>query len=94
MKLKKEEARDIVWGDHEDWETIATEITDTGRWSIQKRGVFRHIPTGKYYQLWWSVGATEYQDEKPFEYTDPEPVEVHEVERVIKVWKPVQNKES
>jgi len=78
MKLTGEEAREMVYDDHEDFETIETKIVDTSRWSILSEGVFKHIPTGKFYQTSWSSGATEMQDESPFEYE--EEVELDEVE--------------
>lgn len=82
MKLLSDEARDVVREDHEDWEKVESEIVESSRWSIIYSGVFKHIPTGKYYAASWSVGATEQQDEQPFEYEDE--VEFYEV-----VQKPV-----
>jgi len=79
MKLLSDEARDVVWGDHEDWEKVESEVVDNNRWSIIHEGVFKHIPTGKNYKVDWCVGATEMQDEKPFEYEDE--VEFVEVEQ-------------
>lgn len=90
MKLTGDEARDIVWEDHEDWEQIEAYPTGSGRWSIWQEGIFLHKPTGKYYQFNWSFGATEQQDESPFEYEEEvEPVEVVQVEKVVKVWEAV-----
>lgn len=78
MKLTKEDGRAIVYGDHEDWEeTKGTKnIEEHSRWSVMYKGIFLHRPSGKYYELYWSVGATENQDEQPFEYDDPKPIEV------------------
>lgn len=89
MELTAEEGRAILWGDHEDWVSIEEDIVDTTRWSNIYEGIFQHIPSQKYYKMWWSVGATESQDEQPFEYDDPAPVEVHEVEKLVKVWEEV-----
>lgn len=90
MKLTKDEACDIVCDDHDDWITVETNIVDNSRWSIMLEGIFQHGPTGKFYQLSWNVGATEQQEETPFEYYDPEPVEVHQVEKMVKVWESVE----
>lgn len=89
MKLSKEEGKSIVWEDHEDWETIEVNIVDTTRWSIINEGVYKHIPTGKFYSIGWSEGATECQDEGPFDYCEPEPIEVKpvELEAAIKILK-------
>lgn len=66
--FSKEEAQEIVSGDHDDFETIDKTIDDTSRWSIYYTGVFKEISTGKFYEVSWSEGATEMQDEAPFEY--------------------------
>jgi hypothetical protein len=89
VKLTKEEARDVVWEDHEDWETIEEDICSNSRWAIHMRGIFKHVPSGKFYELHWDKGATEYQEQQPFEYTDPDLIEVHQVEKVVKVWETV-----
>ena len=90
MKLSKEDARSIVYDDHEDWSKVESEIVDTSRWSIMYEGVFLHKPSNKHYSLGWQVGATEQQDERPFEYEDEvEATEVVQVEKIVKVWKAV-----
>lgn len=89
MNISQEDGRSIIYEDHEDWSTIETEIVDTRRWSIDYSGIFKHIPTQKFYRLYWSVGATEQQDESPFEYDNPDPIEVHQLEKTILVWKDV-----
>jgi hypothetical protein len=64
-------------------------IIDNSRWSISHEIIFEH--EGKFYQTYYSVGATEQQDESPWEYEDEvECVEVQQVEKVVKVWEPVQ----
>lgn len=90
MKLTKEEGRDIVYGDHPDWVTEETEIIEQTRWSVLRTGVFTHVPTGTSYELTWSVGATEQQDEQAFEYDDPDPHEVIKKEKVVEVWERVE----
>lgn len=89
MQLTREEAAEIVDGDLDDWKTVETHIIDKSRWSIIEEGIFEHIPSGKFYQMSWSFGATEQQDESPFEHYDPEPVEVHQIEKMVKVWEEV-----
>lgn len=67
------------------WTAIYDEIIDTSRWSIHHRCVFKDVD-GKFYEARYSVGATESQDERPWEYdTD---VTCDEVElREVKVTK-------
>lgn len=78
MILTKEEAREMVWDDHDDFECIEDKVIDSTRWSIINEGIFKHLPSGKFYRVSWSSGATEMQDESPFEYEDE--VELEEVE--------------
>ena len=55
---------------------ILDEITDTSRWSVHHRIVFKH--DDKFYETYYSEGATEMQDESAWEYDDE--VECDEVE--------------
>lgn len=70
-------------------EVISDEITDNSRWSIHHELIFRWID-GMTYKTWYSVGATEMQDEYPWEYEkDVECVQVAEVTVLTKQWSPV-----
>lgn len=65
--------------------TIVDRIIDTTRWSIVHEIVFED--NGKFYQTTYSEGATEMQDERPWEYEDE--VECEEVElreEKVKKW--------
>ena len=66
---------------------IEDEITDTSRWSIYHNIIFL-ADDGLYYSTNYSVGATEYQDESPFENEEDniECEQVHQVEKLVKVW--------
>lgn len=55
---------------------IHDEITDTSRWSVNHEVVFKY--NDRFYMTWYSEGATEMQDESPWEYEDE--VECVEVE--------------
>jgi hypothetical protein len=66
-----------------------TEVTDTSRWSVHYDLIFEY--KGKFYKTHYSKGATEYQDERPWEYEDEvECVEVNQVEKMVKVWEEVK----
>lgn len=67
---------------------IEDRIVSTARWSINHRMVFREEASGKFYEATYSRGATEQQDESPFEYEDDlvECEEVHPVEKVVTVY--------
>lgn len=67
---------------------IKTTIIDTTRWSIIYEIVFSH--DNKFWKTNYSVGATEIQNESPWEYRDlVECIEVQLVEKTIKTWQPV-----
>ena len=59
-------------------ELIRSYITDQDRWTLSRTIVFRC--NNKYYESYYTVGSTEYQDESPWEYDDS--VEVWEVEPI------------
>lgn len=59
------------------YEALEDKIIDNSRWSISHKIIFEH--EGKFYSTYYSVGATEMQDESPWEY-DKE-VECWEVEK-------------
>lgn len=68
---------------------IVDNIIDTSRWSIIHEIVFED--KGKFYKTYYSEGATEMQDERPWEYEDNiECTEVELKEVMIKKWVPVE----
>lgn len=70
LKLDSDQGREIIYGDHEDFETIEKQIVSTGRWSIHSRIVVKRISDGLFFESSYSEGATEQQDEAPYEYGD------------------------
>jgi hypothetical protein len=83
MKFKKEFLTDEL---DLPWKAIEDTIIDTRRWSIDHEIIFKY--EDKYYQTTYSIGATEGQEEAPFEY-DPDEIECLEVEQkevVVKQW--------
>lgn len=90
MKLTGDEAREVLWCESEDWQEIESKVVGNSRWSIHHEGIFEYIPTNKYYKFKWSTGATEYQDEKPFQYQkEVTPVEVRKVAKMVEVWEEI-----
>lgn len=87
--------QDLAYGDHdESVEVVKNKICETTRWSICYDLVFKIIATGKYYSSFYSRGATECQDESPYEHSKAE-VECPEVEpKLIEVTIYVEVKES
>ena len=93
MILTSEDARRVVFGDIEGWREIESKVIDTTRWSVIEEGVFFHEDSKKFYEFCWSSGATECQDERPFEYDDEvAPVEVEAKEVTTTVYVPVEVK--
>lgn len=90
LKLSAEEAKEILSEDMENTEIVSDKITDTSRWLIHYELIFRYTD-GKYYRTYYSVGATEQQDEGPWEYEkEVECYEVRKVEKMGYVWEKVE----
>jgi len=69
------------------YSAIKDTITGTSRWSIHHEIIFSH--DGKFWRTSYSEGATESQDERPWEYeTEIECTEVKIVEKLVKTWEP------
>lgn len=82
MKFDKKYLQEMVWSD----DVVEDNIVGNSRWSIQHEVVFKH--EGKFYGTRYSVGATESQDEAPFQYDDNEIdcPEMVQKEKIVKVW--------
>lgn len=90
MKLSAVVAREVIYNEHEDWEEVTKSMTDHTRWSVWYEGIFLHIPSNKHYRFIWSIGATEQQDERPYEFDkEIEVVGVRPVEKIVIDWEPV-----
>lgn len=87
VKFSKDYLKDELHLPYEN--AIVDSIIDTTRWSIIHEIVF--ADKGKFYRTTYSEGATECQDERPWEYEDEiecEEVELREVK--VKKWMPVE----
>ena len=68
---------------------VEDKIIDNSRWSIHHEIIFEH--EGKFYRARYSVGATESQDERPWEYEDEvNCTEVIQQEVKVMAWVPVK----
>lgn len=76
------------------YSAIEDKIIDTSRWSEVHEIIFEY--NGKYYSTDYSCGATENQDEAPWEFDDNvECVEIELKEVLVEKWVPVnKNKEE
>lgn len=57
---------------------VHAKLIDTSRWSTIYERVYEDLATGKFYHTTYRQGATECQDERPYEY-DGEEIEFTEV---------------
>ncbi len=85
MKIPKE----IMTGILENRKDIVqNNIVDNSRWSIIHEIIFKY--NDKHYQAYYSVGATECQDESPWEGMDEVDVfEVTQVAKTVLSWEPI-----
>ena len=84
MEFPKTLLRDIIFDDGpEEYELIENKHIGSTRWSEQRRMVFAYA--GKFYASQYSVGLTENQYERPYEYEQQlvECQEVFPVEKTI-----------
>jgi hypothetical protein len=87
LKLTPEDARNIVWGDSEEFKHVSEKITGTSRWSILYEKIVQRNSDNKFFKMNYRVGATESQDEQPFEYEKEVIInEVFPVEKTIVIY--------
>ena len=84
--LNANEGRLIISGDHKNFEVIEDRISGTGRWSIHHSVVVKRNSDGKFFESEYSEGATESQDERPYEWSNAEFNEVFEKTKTITVY--------
>lgn len=87
LKLTRAEANGILWSDSEDFKIISNEIFEHTRWSVHHELIVQRISDGKFFRSYYSKGATEYQDEEPWEYAEPEFIEVFPTQVTVTVYK-------
>lgn len=84
LKLKPSDGIDVIYGWHPDFEVVSDIITKHTRWSVEHEVIVRRKVDGLFFRSYYSEGATESQDESPYEYCDyAEFSQVMSVERVV-----------
>lgn len=87
LELTGQDARYILWEEKSDeYEIVRKELTDTSRWSVHYELIIKRKSDGKLFRDYYSVGATESQDEQPWEYDEPNFIEVFPVEKTVIVY--------
>ena len=87
-EFSREVMQEIAQEDTDEYKIIETEIVDTTRWATVHVMVFKDLATSKCYRSYFNRGATEMQDERPYEYDNPI-IKCHEVvekEVLTKKW--------
>ena len=91
VKFKKEFLMDELGlpYDADDGVLIKDDVVDTDRWSTIHVIVFKH--GNAFYETSYSVGSTEMQDERPWDYNNEVTcTEVVPTEETVIVYKPVK----
>ncbi len=86
LVLTSDEARRILDRRNKDFEIISDQIIDNSRWSINFKLVIKRLSDNKYFSNIYSVGATECQDERPWENMDANFQEVFPVEKIMVIY--------
>ena len=87
-EFTKEIMQEIASEDTDDFTIIKQHVIDTTRWATVHEMIFGELSTGKFYRSYFNRGATEMQDERPYEYDSAiiKCWEVVEVEVMTKQW--------
>lgn len=85
--LSTEEAQAIALGDSSDFSTISNETVDTRRWVTCHEILVKRVSDGKLFESYYEQGATEMQDQSPYEYDEPKFREVFKTQEVKTVYK-------
>ena len=86
LNLTSKQGRDIVDGEDSNFVTIEDRIVGTRRWSVVYEIVVQRKTDGKYFKDSYRRGATESQDESPYEYSEPNFTEVFPVTKTYVVY--------
>ncbi len=80
IMVKKSNLQSLVgYEEVEDLEVVHDEIWDHRRWVVVHRLIFKK--NNKLYETTYNIGATESQDESPFEY-EPDEISCQEVREI------------
>lgn len=86
LQLSKKDARNLISEDLPGYKVIQDRIVDHGRWTVSHEVVVQRESDGKFFKGGYRRGATESQDEMPFEYDEPDFAEVEKKEKIIYVY--------
>ena len=78
--FSRESLLELICHDSETLELIYDKLIDSSRWSLYQEIVFKDTTDNKFYKTTYSTGATEMQNESPWQYE--EKIECFEVRPV------------
>jgi hypothetical protein len=87
LNFTKKQARNLLYGGDSTYRIIRNEIVDHRSWSVDHDLIIQNVDDNRFYRGYYSVGATESQDESPWEYDEPVFIEVFPVEKVVIEYK-------
>jgi len=72
LQIEREIAEGLAYGDYDNtiYEVISNKILSKGRWNYRSELIVKTISDGRFWKSFYSKGATESQDEAPYEYGD------------------------
>lgn len=86
--LTKEVARSFVQQEDDyTFELVSDKIISASRWAIHYSAIVKRISDGKFFKTSYSKGILESQDERPFDYREPEFEEVFAIEEIVTTYK-------
>jgi hypothetical protein len=86
IKISIKVAKVIVYDDHEDWQTIQTEITGNWRHGDENTGVFKRLSDGKFFRIDWRDSVKDSCGFEDCNYGDFEATEVFPTTKTITVY--------
>lgn len=86
LKLTGERGQDIIYGYDDEYVLVEEKIVGTSRWCTIHEIVVKRVEDGKFFKSGYRQGATEIQDERPYEYGDALFEEVSAVEKTVIVY--------
>lgn len=89
LKLTKEQALNILTEEDDEFanqfEIISNTPKNQNRWTTTYKLIVKRND-GKFFRSDYRKGSTEYQDEGPWEYDQPEFIEVFPIEKVVTIY--------
>lgn len=92
LDITKQEALELTWVGGADLasgdtvEVVSTDILAIKRWTSLNRIVVKRLSDGKFFADTYEQGLTEGQEESPWEFDEPNFVEVFPVEKTVTVY--------